>query len=180
MQTQSVLSWGETEVGVWLEENGFADQVKPFVKNGINGEALASITEAELVAMKVDKLGVRKAILKAVAQLTQGVKSGGNDNNKEDISSSSSKSSKSQVQCKVVAAGQTPWTLNLNLDSEVSFQKLSRKLEHKLLFQASRDMFFFSGSVVLKCMCFFLQPVIHAALSGKGTCSIAPLSRFFF
>ncbi len=59
-----MLSWGETEVGVWLEENGFPDLVKPFVKNGISGEALASITEAELIAMKIDKLGIRKALLK--------------------------------------------------------------------------------------------------------------------
>ncbi len=47
LQTQSVLSWSETEVGVWLEENGFPELVKPFVKNGITGESLASISDGE-------------------------------------------------------------------------------------------------------------------------------------
>ncbi len=62
---------------------------------------------------------------------------GGNDNiakSKDEMSSSSSKSSKSQVQCKVVSPGQAPWNLALNLDSEPSFQKVTRKLEHKLLY----------------------------------------------
>jgi|JI10StandDraft_1071094.scaffolds.fasta_scaffold1414539_1 hypothetical protein len=60
--------------------------------------------------MKIDKLGVRKALLKAVSGLSQGVKSstpsdGGNSNNtaKDEMSSSSSKSLKSQVQCKGLA-----------------------------------------------------------------------------
>jgi hypothetical protein len=61
-------------VGVWLEQNGFQDLIKPFVKNGINGEALGSLSEADLVAMKIDKLAVRKNVLKAIAALTAGGK----------------------------------------------------------------------------------------------------------
>merc|ERR1712093_69229 len=77
ISTQSVLSWSETDVGVWLEERGLKNLVKPFVKNGINGEALATISESDLIAMKIDKLGERKALLKTVAELTAVKKSAG-------------------------------------------------------------------------------------------------------
>jgi hypothetical protein len=60
LATQNVATWGEMCVGVWLEQNGFQDLIKPLSKNGINGEALGSLSEADLVAMKVDKLAVRE------------------------------------------------------------------------------------------------------------------------
>ncbi len=134
LQSQNVASWGETDVGVWLEENGFAELVKPFVKNGINGEGLASLTEADLVAMKVDKLGVRKGVLKAVATLTSGAKSSVVEKQIVDGSEHSSTSSKSAtngLQFKVSVEGGQNFTLTLNTDSDVSFSKLVRKIENK-------------------------------------------------
>ncbi len=82
--------------------------------------------------------------------LSKGAKASGEGDHsnsiaKDELSSSSSKSSKNQVHCKVVSPGQVPWNLALNLDIEVSFQKVSRKLEHKLLY----------------------VPVIMAAIPGK-------------
>ena len=124
---------------VWLEERGFKNLVKIFVKNGINGEALATISDAELVAIKVDKLGDRKGLLKAVSELTAGKKSaggggGGDDQHSQSSSksqSSNTKSSQGGLNFKVkVTDGSSPDTqVALNPDGSVSLGKLFRKVE---------------------------------------------------
>lgn len=161
IQSQSVLSWGETEVGVsyvfhssyvshfvyflqvWLEENGHKDLVKAFHKNGINGEQLASLSDDDLVSMKVDKLGVRKSLMKAISNLASGAKTVGgatsdnnssNNNNVDEGSQSSTSSKGGGAQIKVVVDdGSAPnFSLALGSLQSVTFSKLARKLEKKI------------------------------------------------
>lgn len=133
---------------MWLEENGHKDLVKVFVKNNISGEQLISLNDADLVAMKIDKVGVRKTVLKQISALAVGEKSSataatsnveGHEDDSSMSSSTSSRSAVSGLQFKVTPEGNVQHTFHvtLNPDGPVSFSKLMRKLERKLGFQPS-------------------------------------------
>jgi hypothetical protein len=145
---------------VWLEEGNFKDLCKAFKANkyaslklcirpshssllffSITGESLVSLTDADLLAMKIDKLGVRKALLKRISDLSTNSKTTGGAEAKEkkagddDSSmSSSSKSTSAGVQFKVVVTDGTGqgFVIGLLPDERSVFSKLQRKLERRL------------------------------------------------
>lgn len=138
------MTSNHSHLQVWLEENGYKDMVKPFLKNGINGEQLAGLSEGDLVAMKIDKLGVRKSLMKAISNLASGARTVGgagsssqSNNQKgsdggDDSFSSSSKTGGVTIKV-IVEDGSVPnFALNIGNVTQTTHVKLSRKLEKKL------------------------------------------------
>jgi hypothetical protein len=125
-------------VKVWLEETGQKDAMKVFQKNGVTGETLSALTNEDLVSMKIDKLGTRKAILKNLEEVLLKTKSTKEVKDKEVDSSvssttGSSKSIKGPVATiHVTGDGTDGFTVPLAAEADVRFTKLVRKLERKL------------------------------------------------
>ena len=70
--TQSPFHWDEEDVRFWLKENGFGSADRAFKKNAVNGELLCTLTEDDLIGMKIKQLGVRKSLLRAIEKLLAG------------------------------------------------------------------------------------------------------------
>lgn len=68
-QGQNPASWGVEEVCAWLHANGFAELEGSFRQNDIKGAELLRLEDSELYQVGVTKVGVKKRLEDAIAQL---------------------------------------------------------------------------------------------------------------
>ncbi len=65
--------WARVNVEAWLAELGFEQYAVAFTENGVDPNLLPELTNEDLKDLGVDRLVDRKAILKAIARLSDGV-----------------------------------------------------------------------------------------------------------
>eukprot|EP01100_Stratorugosa_tubuloviscum_P002617 TRINITY_DN1622_c0_g4_i3.p1 TRINITY_DN1622_c0_g4~~TRINITY_DN1622_c0_g4_i3.p1 ORF type:complete len:317 (-),score=141.25 TRINITY_DN1622_c0_g4_i3:65-1015(-) len=76
--TESVLArlnskhsseWDCNEVATWLSTNGFDEYKQKFLQNYISGAELLDLTDADLIMLGVEKLGVRKRMFNSFKEI---------------------------------------------------------------------------------------------------------------
>lgn len=69
MNGKMVLQWGQEEVLMWLEQNGFADMRDNFARHNIDGTVLAKLTDSLLKEMGISSVGRRLHLVNQVQKV---------------------------------------------------------------------------------------------------------------
>ena len=153
IKSQSPFIWDEDDVRVWLKESGFGSVDRAFKKNAVNGELLCTLTDTDLIGMKVKQLGVRKSILRAVQKLMTGKKPSSKNaaDDSDDSTSNTSTNSRSTTtssgafiyKIKDCEEG-ADFQVRFKDLASLKFSRLHRKLTQKLTYSPS---IFFVGKI---------------------------------
>jgi hypothetical protein len=70
-KAKDLVKWNEEDVGVWLASIGLQGYIDAFQENSVTGADLADLTDDDLADLGVMKIGHKKVLILAIAELLQ-------------------------------------------------------------------------------------------------------------
>lgn len=138
LKSRDPRSWSVSDVARYLDNIGLGEYKIPFIENDVAGAELVDLTDADAQSLGVRKLGHRKVLLHAVADLvsfggpretdSDSASDSGSQHSEGGSTKSGTKSAPTKIKVKAKWDGR--W-IAISVDRTVKFSDLKKKLRHE-------------------------------------------------